>query len=275
MALLTEVRLRSSKTHAIHEPVNGKKNKKNKRRRVANDDGEIADTCADLYKAAQAQLEQEMKAAGMEGSLPMSFGGLRSNASRKRKRSLKEVEEQVADEENVEEGGHGDEEIVMEAGQVDNEGDGEVATAEGEKLVEEEVATKTKTTIVDKVRVVYDSDGEVADRVVEKVEVITEVKPENQTIREIDHKNSNGNGARARTKNKYPVPKDVVKFYVQRHTLFERFEDGIQLDHESWYSVTPQVIAEHIAKRLSCDVVVDPFAGCGGNVIQLAMTCKQ
>lgn len=27
--------------------------------------------------------------------------------------------------------------------------------------------------------------------------------------------------------------------------------------------------------RLSCDVVLDPFAGCGGNVIQLAMTCKQ
>ena len=39
--------------------------------------------------------------------------------------------------------------------------------------------------------------------------------------------------------------------------------------------VTPQAIAEHIAMRLSCDVVLDPFAGCGGNVIQLAMTCKQ
>ena len=39
--------------------------------------------------------------------------------------------------------------------------------------------------------------------------------------------------------------------------------------------VTPQVVAEHIATRLSCDVVIDPFAGCGGNVIQLAMTCKQ
>lgn len=38
--------------------------------------------------------------------------------------------------------------------------------------------------------------------------------------------------------------------------------------------VTPQVIAEHIAKRLSCDIVVDPFSGCGGNVIQLAKTCK-
>lgn len=38
--------------------------------------------------------------------------------------------------------------------------------------------------------------------------------------------------------------------------------------------MTPQAIAEHIAARLACDVVVDPFAGCGGNVIQLARTCQ-
>ncbi|EEY53306.1 trimethylguanosine synthase [Phytophthora infestans T30-4] len=188
MALVTEVRLRSRQSHG---PGKGKKSKKNKRRRLekgdASEDGNGEDVCADMYRAAQAQLEQEMKAAGMEGGLPMSFGGRsRSFASKKRKRSLEE-----------------------------------------------------ETTIVEKVRVVYDSDGQVAERVVEKVEV------------------------------------DVVKFYLQRQTLFEKFEDGIQLDHESWYSVTPQVIAEHIAKRLACDVVVDPFSGCGGNVIQLAMTCKQ
>lgn len=57
--------------------------------------------------------------------------------------------------------------------------------------------------------------------------------------------------------------------------LFYKYEEGIQLDHESWYSVTPQAIAEYIAERCRCDVVVDPFAGCGGNVIQLAMTCRQ
>lgn len=56
--------------------------------------------------------------------------------------------------------------------------------------------------------------------------------------------------------------------------MFYRYEEGILLDHESWYSVTPQAIAEHIAGRLKCDIVVDPFAGCGGNVIQLAMVCK-
>lgn len=41
------------------------------------------------------------------------------------------------------------------------------------------------------------------------------------------------------------------------------------------YQVTPQAIAEHIASRFACyDVVVDPFSGCGGNIIQLARVCK-
>lgn len=101
------------------------------------------------------------------------------------------------------------------------------------------------------------------------------------------------------------VPKEIRKFWLQRKHLFYKYDDGILLDHESWYSVraalcsdlvsarmlvcsqlttpharryapqvTPQAIAEHIADRLKCDVVVDPFAGCGGNVIQLARTCK-
>jgi trimethylguanosine synthase len=39
--------------------------------------------------------------------------------------------------------------------------------------------------------------------------------------------------------------------------------------------VTPEVIAQHHARRISCDVVVDAFTGCGGNAIQLAMTCRQ
>ncbi|KAG6972430.1 hypothetical protein JG688_00003986 [Phytophthora aleatoria] len=253
----------------MNMPGKGKKNKKNKRRRLTNgdavEDGE--DACADMYRAAQAQLEQEMKAAGMEGTLPMSFGG---GASKKRKRSVEEEVEQFPDEEengqvDGEEGNN-----AVDADLAEGEG-GDGIIADGEEQVAGKETPKTETTIVDKIRVVYDSDGEVVERVVEKVEVVEEVKPQEQSISEIEHKNSTGK----KKKNKYPVPKDVVKFYLQRHVLFEKFEDGIQLDHESWYSVTPQVIAEHLAKRLACDVVVDPFSGCGGNVIQLAMTCKQ
>ncbi|KAE8965342.1 hypothetical protein PR002_g28702 [Phytophthora rubi] len=266
-ASVTVVRLRSRKTQAGHEAGKCKKNKKKKRRRLADGDeatgGGEEDACADLYKAAQDQLQQEMKAAGMEGSLPMSFGGSRSNASRKRKRSLEVPEEEAAEEEEEPSTAMEEEEGEEEESAVGKEEE------EEEEPVVEEDAPKMEKTVVDKVRVVYDSDGEVAERVVEKVEVAAVVQPEKS---EVVHKNSSGKTGKK--VNKYPVPKDVVKFYRQRHTLFEKFEDGIQLDHESWYSVTPQVIAEHIAKRLSCDIVVDPFSGCGGNVIQLAKTCK-
>jgi hypothetical protein len=41
------------------------------------------------------------------------------------------------------------------------------------------------------------------------------------------------------------------KYWAQRRRLFTKFDDGIQLDEESWYSVTPEVIANHIANRMS------------------------
>ena len=34
-------------------------------------------------------------------------------------------------------------------------------------------------------------------------------------------------------------------------------------------------LAEHIAERCKCDVIVDAFCGSGGNTIQLAQTCKR
>lgn len=49
---------------------------------------------------------------------------------------------------------------------------------------------------------------------------------------------------------------------------------------ESWFSVTPEPIARAIAQRfmmqLGKDIVVlDPFCGCGGNVIQFATFCAK
>lgn len=68
--------------------------------------------------------------------------------------------------------------------------------------------------------------------------------------------------------------KSFKKYYTKRYTLFSKFDDGIQLDKESWYSVTPEKVAEHIA--LKClhklktpnQLVIDAFCGCGGNSIQ-------
>ncbi|XP_055142353.1 trimethylguanosine synthase isoform X2 [Symphalangus syndactylus] len=69
---------------------------------------------------------------------------------------------------------------------------------------------------------------------------------------------------------------ELAKYWAQRYRLFSRFDDGIKLDREGWFSVTPEKIAEHIAGRVSqsfkCDVVVDAFCGVGGNTIQFALT---
>ena len=70
------------------------------------------------------------------------------------------------------------------------------------------------------------------------------------------------------------------KYYAQRYRLFSRFDEGVQLDEEGWYSVTPEVLAAHTAARFASGfasrcaggarslVVVDGFAGVGGNAIQ-------
>ncbi|OPJ83466.1 trimethylguanosine synthase [Patagioenas fasciata monilis] len=72
---------------------------------------------------------------------------------------------------------------------------------------------------------------------------------------------------------------ELVKYWAQRYRLFSRFDEGIKLDREGWFSVTPEKIAEHIAIRVSqsfnCDIIVDAFCGVGGNAIQFALTSKK
>eukprot|EP00919_Chromeraceae_sp_WS-2016_P020646 GHVR01049020.1.p1 GENE.GHVR01049020.1~~GHVR01049020.1.p1 ORF type:complete len:248 (+),score=55.45 GHVR01049020.1:64-807(+) len=56
-------------------------------------------------------------------------------------------------------------------------------------------------------------------------------------------------------------------------SLFSR-PDRIKLDEEMTYSVTPEVIAKDIASRYTGEqLVLDGFAGAGGNTIQLSYTC--
>lgn len=80
-----------------------------------------------------------------------------------------------------------------------------------------------------------------------------------------------------------PFPKDEVadKYWAQRKRLFSKFDEGVKLDKESWYSVTPEAIAGHIAKRVSTMmrsqndgsgmVILDAFCGVGGNGIGFAL----
>ncbi|CAN0119065.1 unnamed protein product [Ectocarpus sp. 6 AP-2014] len=76
---------------------------------------------------------------------------------------------------------------------------------------------------------------------------------------------------RCASRSKSPYPHVPNKYWGQRYRYFSRFDEGVTMDEEGWYSVTPEAIARHIAERVCCDVVVDPFVGCGGNAVQFAL----
>ncbi|KAI8636925.1 RNA cap guanine-N2 methyltransferase-domain-containing protein [Parasitella parasitica] len=75
--------------------------------------------------------------------------------------------------------------------------------------------------------------------------------------------------------NQNTMPSDMQKYYFQRYAYFSKFDQGILMDKEGWFSVTPEKIARHIAIRCQSDIIVDAFCGCGGNSIQFALTCER
>jgi len=71
------------------------------------------------------------------------------------------------------------------------------------------------------------------------------------------------------------VESGLAKYWMQRYRLFSRFDEGVKMDEESWYSVTPEKIAVHHARRCRCNTILDAFCGVGGNAIQFASTCTR
>ncbi|XP_052073748.1 trimethylguanosine synthase-like isoform X2 [Mytilus californianus] len=108
-------------------------------------------------------------------------------------------------------------------------------------------------------------------------DVLSDTLEESADIDNIQQKK--GKKKRRRRK-QMPVPeeiendKELKKYWAQRYRLFSKFDDGIKMDREGWFSVTPEKIAEHIADRCRCDIIVDAFCGVGGNAIQFAFTCN-
>ncbi|MCQ2815836.1 MAG: trimethylguanosine synthase [archaeon] len=64
-------------------------------------------------------------------------------------------------------------------------------------------------------------------------------------------------------------------FWEQRYYYYSLFDEGIKMDYESWWSVTPEIIAEYTAKLAEGSTVIDGFCGSGGNVIQFSKYCKK
>eukprot|EP01084_Bolivina_argentea_P173488 300507_1 len=63
------------------------------------------------------------------------------------------------------------------------------------------------------------------------------------------------------------------KYWYQRYRLFSKYDEGIEMDKESWYSVTPEKIAINIAEKCKCNVIMDAMCGVGGNAIAFAQYC--
>ncbi|KAK6012976.1 RNA cap guanine-N2 methyltransferase [Ostertagia ostertagi] len=110
------------------------------------------------------------------------------------------------------------------------------------------------------------------------------VENERQTSSEVDYCKANFSFAFDPTKDAHLVAKnafeayrddkEIIKYWYQRYRLFSKLDKGILMDREGWFSVTPERIAEHIADRMVRRpnvLIVDAFAGVGGNSIQLAM----
>lgn len=62
----------------------------------------------------------------------------------------------------------------------------------------------------------------------------------------------------------------IGKYWCQRYILFSKFDDGVKMDEEGWFSVTPEVIAQYQASRCATGMIIDCFTGVGGNAIQFA-----
>ncbi|XP_027876699.1 trimethylguanosine synthase isoform X2 [Xiphophorus couchianus] len=115
----------------------------------------------------------------------------------------------------------------------------------------------------------------------EKLDLVPSHTLEGHMVKHVKKPNKN---RKRRKKPKVPAEMaadpELVKYWAQRYRLFSRYDEGIRLDREGWFSVTPEKIAEHIALRVEqsfadSQVVIDAFCGVGGNAIQFALTGKR
>ncbi|CAG5114139.1 Oidioi.mRNA.OKI2018_I69.chr2.g8207.t2.cds [Oikopleura dioica] len=125
-------------------------------------------------------------------------------------------------------------------------------------------------------------DEEIMNEVIRKArESIEGTSPSSKPLRKKPIKISKDDHAVRKMEEPDPIPDDfandpeIKKYWSQRYRLFSKWNEGIKMDRESWFSVTPEQIAQHIAERCRCELIVDGFCGVGGNAIQFAFTCER
>lgn len=64
-------------------------------------------------------------------------------------------------------------------------------------------------------------------------------------------------------------------FWHRRYLLFERFDYGVQLDEDSWFSALPEAVAQYLARRVSCPTVLVGYCGVGYEALRFASYCTK
>ncbi|KAI9803833.1 MAG: hypothetical protein M1825_001713 [Sarcosagium campestre] len=76
----------------------------------------------------------------------------------------------------------------------------------------------------------------------------------------------------------WDIQKQIFRYWHQRNTIFSKYDEGVWLTDDAWFGVTPEPVALKIAHHLSVhapadhDILVDAFAGAGGNTIAFALS---
>lgn len=77
------------------------------------------------------------------------------------------------------------------------------------------------------------------------------------------------------------MPESLQKYWHQRNTLWQYDNYDIRMTDDAWFGVTPEPIAVEIATEMAAkhaqrehkpSVIIDLFAGAGGNTIQFALS---
>ncbi|OQO08003.1 hypothetical protein B0A48_06796 [Cryoendolithus antarcticus] len=73
------------------------------------------------------------------------------------------------------------------------------------------------------------------------------------------------------------VPFEISKYWHQRKSIFSRYDEGIWMTDDLWFGVTPEPVAKKISSDIasapaSKRILIDAFAGAGGNTIQFALS---
>ena len=61
----------------------------------------------------------------------------------------------------------------------------------------------------------------------------------------------------------------------KRYILFEKFDQGIMFDEESYASAPPEALASHISSRIRCKRTLNMYGGIGSYALKLSNTCEE